>query len=146
MPANERASDTAAVELGVTVTPDVDGTLTAIRYYKGAGSTGIRTGRVYSSAGQLLGEVTFTDESESGWQVAALAAPIPLTAGATYTVAVHHSSGGYAYQGAYFAAPVTVGHMRAGSGVFRYGPGGTAPTQSWNNTNYWTDLLFTPNV
>ena len=50
--------------------PPRDGTVTAIRFYKGAGNGGTHTGSLWSSPGTRLATVTFTGETATGWQTA----------------------------------------------------------------------------
>ena len=68
--------DRNSVELGMRFSTDTPGTVTAIRYYKGAGVfPGTKTGHLWSSSGRLRATVTFDDETASGWQVATLSTP-----------------------------------------------------------------------
>ena len=53
------AEDTQAYELGVKFRSDVDGFITGIRFYKGAGNTGTHLGHLWSATGTLLGTATF---------------------------------------------------------------------------------------
>ena len=76
--------------------------------------------------------VTFTDETASGWQQAALAPPVAVTANTTYVVSYHTDSGLYAGDSGFFqSAGVTNGPLTAlangvdgPNGVFKYGPSG----------------------
>src|SRR5262245_13251921 len=63
-------NDAAAVELGVKFRSDVAGTITGIRFYKYAQNTGTHVGNLWTSAGALLGTLTFANETASGWQTA----------------------------------------------------------------------------
>ena len=71
------------------------GTITGIKYYKGANDTGTHTGSLWSSTGTLLATATFTNETASGWQTVTFSNPVSITAGTTY-VASYHSNGHYA--------------------------------------------------
>ncbi|WP_112661843.1 DUF4082 domain-containing protein [Microvirga flavescens] len=136
--------DTSSVELGMKFQASVGGTVTGIRFYKGLGDTGTHQGHLWTSTGTLLGTVTFTNETASGWQTAAFSSPITLTAGTTYVVS-YHSNGHYAATSSYFTAPVTNGPLTALSGtngVFSYGSSSVFPTSSFQSTNYWVDVLF----
>ena len=62
--------DNGSVELGVKVTPAVDGTITGVSFYKGATNTGTHTGHLWGSTGAPLATATFTGETASGWQTA----------------------------------------------------------------------------
>lgn len=144
-PATASVADNDAVELGMAFTSSVAGDVTAIRFHKGTGNTGTHLGRLWSSSGTLLASVTFTDETAAGWQTAELATPYTLTAGETYVVSYLAPNGHYSATGGAFASPVTSGPLTAaasGNGRFRYGAGGGFPTQSWNATNYFVDLVL----
>lgn len=144
-PATAAVSDTGAVELGTVFSPSVDGTVTAIRFYKGSGNTGTHTGSIWSSSGTRLATVTFTNETATGWQSAALATPLALSAGQTYVVSYYAPNGQYAYTGGYFSSPRTVGPLTAPAtqnGRFVYGTGGGFPTGSYNAASYFVDMVF----
>ncbi|WP_201931756.1 DUF4082 domain-containing protein [Nocardioides donggukensis] len=144
-PATPAANDGSAVELGAAFTPSVNGSVTAIKFFKGTGNTGTHTGRLWSASGTLLTTVTFTDETATGWQTAQLPTAVPLTAGQTYVVSYHAPNGRYAVTGAYFSSPRTVGPLTApanNNGRYRYGSGGVFPTSSWNASNYFVDVVF----
>ncbi|TMV47084.1 DUF4082 domain-containing protein, partial [Thioclava sp. BHET1] len=150
-PTTASENDANAVELGMKFTASVNGTISAIRFYKGANDTGSHTGSLWSSTGTLLGNVTFTGETSTGWQVASFASPIAISAGTTYVASYHTNTGYYAADGNYFAAAVSSGALTApasgtssGNGVYAYGSGGAFPSQSYNATNYWVDVVFNP--
>jgi hypothetical protein len=150
-PSVASADDTSSVNLGVNFTTDVDGWVAGIRFYKGAGNTGVHVGSIWSSAGTLLGRVTFTNESASGWQEADFSSPIPVTAGTDYVVSYFARNGGYAYTSAAFAdagvdsPPLHVpqSSVSSGNGVYGYSGSSTFPASSYNATNYWVDVVFT---
>ena len=48
--------------------PDVSGNISGVRFYKAAGNTGVHTGSLWTSSGQLLATATFVNETASGWQ------------------------------------------------------------------------------
>jgi len=151
-PAVAAHPDTNAVELGVKFRADVDGYVTGIRFYKGAGNTGTHVGNLWTSSGQLLATVTFTGETSSGWQRANFSAPVPITANTTYIVSYHTNTGRYAVDSGYFwsrsvdTAPLHAPSSAAagGNGVYRYGATSAFPNQTYNATNYWVDVLFVP--
>ena len=113
----------------------------------------MHTGSLWTLAGTLLSTVTFTNETASGWQQATLPAPVAVTANTTYVVSYHSPLGIYsATSGAFASAGVINGPLEAlsnsaagGNGVYRYGP--TAfPTDTFNSTNYWVDVVFATSV
>ncbi|WP_244443083.1 DUF4082 domain-containing protein [Bradyrhizobium sp. Ai1a-2] len=145
-PANVSNSDTSQVNLGVRFTSSVAGTVTGIRYYKGANDTGTHTGSLWSSTGTLLTTATFTNETTSGWQTVTFNSPVSITAGTTY-VASFHSNGRYATTANYFTTARVNGPLTASAGnngVYTYGTGNLFPTSTFNATNYWVDVLFSP--
>ena len=139
------SGDTSAVELGVSITPSQDGTVSAIRFFKGAGNDGTHTGSIWSSAGVRLASVTFANETASGWQTAQLSTPLALSAGQSYIVSYLAPQGRYSSTPAYFSQAKTSGPLTApvsGNGRYLYGAAGGFPTYSWNATNYFVDLVF----
>lgn len=139
------ADDGDAVELGTAFTPSVDGEVTQVRFYKGAGNNGVHTGSVWTASGTRLATVTFGGESASGWQTATFATPVALTAGQTYVVSYYAPQGHYAVTPAFFADPLTSGvltGLATNNGRYRYGSGGGFPTSSWNASSYFVDVVF----
>ena len=145
-------SDTSAVELGVKFQSDLDGFITALRFFKSATNTGTHVGNLWTAAGTLLSSVTFTSETASGWQEMALPAPVAITAGTTYIASYHAPVGRYSADSAYFTSaydnpPLTAQSSGAsgGNGVYRYGAS-AFPNQTYNATNYWVDVVFQESV
>ncbi len=124
------------------------GTVSAIKFYKGTQDTGTHTGTLWSSSGQVLATATFTGESASGWQTATFSNPVTLTPGATYTASYHTNAGRYSTTANGFSSAVTNGPLTApasGNGVYAYGGSSLFPTSTYQNTNYWVDVVFNPN-
>ena len=145
VPAVGSANDTGALEVGTVFTADRDGIVSGVRFYKGDANIGTHVGRVYdASDGSVLAEVRFEGESGSGWQTATLSPVLDVTAGSSYTVSVHDPQGGYAVERQFFANPFVSGQLTATQGVYRYGEGGTMPTSSSGDSNYWVDVLYVP--
>jgi hypothetical protein len=151
-PANPADSDTTAVELGLKFRPTVNGNITAVRFHKSSVNTGTHQGSLWSSTGTLLGRVTFTGETASGWQTAALTTPVAVTAGTTYVVSYFAPNGRYAGDSGFFASGVSNPPLEAlasgasgGNGVYRYGAAPGFPTQTYQASNYWVDVVFTTN-
>jgi Domain of unknown function (DUF4082)/Bacterial Ig domain len=143
--------DGAAVELGVKFRSDVAGFVSGVRFYKGVGNTGTHVGSLWSAGGSLLGSVTFSGESASGWQQASFAQPVAIAANTTYVVSYHTNVGHYAdnvgfFQGRGVDSPPLHGladGVDGGNGVYRYGSASGFPSATFNATNYWVDLAFT---
>ncbi len=145
-------NDPSPVELGMKFQADVAGTITALRYYKSANDNGTHEGHLWTAAGQLLATVTFTNETASGWQTAALTQPVAIQANTTY-ITSYHSNGNYAATPNFFSADIVNGHLRAladatsgGNGLFAYGASGTFPNNSFNRNNYSADVVFNPQL
>jgi hypothetical protein len=151
-PAIPSVSDTGAVELGMKFQSSIPGRITGIRFYKGAGNTGTHVGHLWSNTGILLGTVTFTNETASGWQQMNFTTPVSISANTTYVASYHTNAGHYADDQDYFAASsVTNGPLTAlvdgadgGNGVYLYGASSGFPNQTWESSNYWVDIVFQP--
>ena len=142
--------DTSSVELGTKFRTDTDGFITAVRFYKGSANTGTHRGSLWTAAGTLLGTVTFTGETASGWQQANFATAIPITANTTYVVSYHAPVGHYTGTDAYFGTAVDNPPLHAlqtgadgPNGLYAYGANTVFPTNSFNAENYWADVVFT---
>ena len=149
-PQNPDAADSSPVNLGVKFTADDNGWITGIRFYKGPTNTGTHVGELWDSSGDLLGQVTFSDESTAGWQQANFSTPIAVTAGTTYIASYFAPNGGYAADPATFTSSVDNAPLHAvqssgngGNGVYLYSSSPGFPTGSYNATNYWVDVVFT---
>jgi hypothetical protein len=142
-------SDTGSVELGLKFRADTAGTITGIRFYKGAANTGTHVGHLWNAAGTQLASVDFTGETASGWQQANFPAPVSIAAGQTYVVSYLAPNGRYAANNDYFTGQgvsnTPLQALASGvdglNGVYRYGSGGF-PTDSYRDTNYWVDVVF----
>ena len=142
-PANAVASDSSSVELGVQFSSSVNGFVTGVRFYKGGTANGgTHVGRLWSASGTLLASATFSNETSSGWQTVTFSSPVAVTAGATYVASYYAPQGGYSYNSGFFASPFVNSPLTATQGVFRYGTGGVLPTNTYSNTSYWVDVVF----
>jgi Domain of unknown function (DUF4347)/Domain of unknown function (DUF4082) len=134
-------------ELGMEFRSAKAGQIQAIRYYKAASETGSHVGKIWSSTGTLLASVTFTNETASGWQQQALATPLTIQSNTTYIVSVN-TNGYYAVTYNGLATTITNGDLSAvadgSNGIYNATPG-NFPTQSYQNSNYFRDIVFTPN-
>ncbi|OWV72635.1 adhesin [Rhizobium sp. R339] len=148
-PAIVNTNDSSAVELGVRFQTSVAGTVSGIRFYKGSLDTGTHTGSLWSSTGTRIATLTFTNETASGWQTAFFSSPVALTPGQVYTASYHTNTGRYSTTADYFLSNVTSGPLTApatGNGVYRYGSSSLYPTATFNETNYWVDVMFNPST
>src|SRR5262249_13628027 len=119
------AGPDSSVELGVTFHADVDGTITALRFYKSAANLGPHVGTLWTGTGTILAQVTFNAETTVGWQQAILPVPVTVSAGTTYVASYHANSGHYAFgAGTFVAGGVDNAPLHAPAarnGVYRYG-------------------------
>lgn len=137
-------TDGVDYELGTRFTSTSAGQITAIRFYKAANESGTHTGRIWSASGQQLATVVFTGESASGWQQQTLATPLPIAANTEYMVTVNTGNGYYATTDGGLGSQITSGDLKTVVGSNgRYGPVGSYPTNSWQNSNYFRDVVFT---
>src|SRR5205085_2810048 len=88
-------NDPQAVTLGVKFQASSQGTITAIRFYKGPQNTGTHVGSLWSAAGTRLANATFANESGSGWQQVNFSSPVSITANTTYIASYHTNKGEY---------------------------------------------------
>ena len=119
-----------------------------MRFYKLPQNTGIHVGSLWAANGTLLGRVTFSDETDSGWQEARLPTSVPIVAHKAYVVS-YHTDNGFGYDSGYFTtsrfrAPLyaTANGVDGGNGL--YGSAGSMPTNGGGN-NYWADVVFGSN-
>lgn len=147
-PAGQPVNDPDSVELGMKFVASSAGLIYGLRYYKNAQDTGTHTGSLWTSTGTRLATATFTNESASGWQTVTFSQPVSVAAGVTY-VASYHSNGFYAATANYFDTARTNGPLTApasgtsgGNGVYAYGTGSLFPSNTYNSSNYWVDVLY----
>ncbi len=160
-PGDVDSNDANAVELGVKFTSDVAGSITGVRFYKSTANTGTHVGNLWSSSGALLATATFTSETSSGWQHVTFPTPVAITANTTYVASYYAPSGHYSADGTYLydepapasgagsitdSPPLHISRSTtsSGDGLYRYGPSSAFPTSTFNGSNYWVDVSFTP--
>ena len=147
-PATADSSDGSAIELGVKFTSAADGSITGVRFYKSALNTGTHVGSLWTAAGVRLAQATFTNETDSGWQTAIFSSPVNVTAGTTYVASYYAPSGHYSVTSGGLSSAVTNTPLQALSdstspnGLYAYVAGGGFPSNSYNGTNYWVDVMF----
>jgi hypothetical protein len=149
VPATAADPDAASVELGMRFRSSTAGTVSGVRFYKSWRNTGTHTGNLWSTTGQLLARATFTNETASGWQAVRFSQPVAVSANTTYVASYFAPRGGYAADEGFFARPTVSGTLTAPAdgaygrnSVYAYAGGSSFPTQSWNATNYWVDVMF----
>jgi len=150
-------NDPVAIELGMKFKATTNGLITGLRFYKGSGNTGTHTGNLWTVAGTRLATATFTGETALGWQQVDFAAPVAITAGTTYVASYHAPNGGYPIDrpsdttGPGFTTAIVNAPLRAladgedgANGVFKQSVTSTFPTDTYDKTNYYVDVVFLP--
>ena len=146
--------DTASVNVGVKFTSETNGYITGLRLFKGAGNAGTHVGTLWTSGGTTLARATFTGESASGWQQVNFVTPVAITANTVYVASYLAPSGRYAADNNGFtAAGVDNPPLHAlkdsasgGNGVYAYGSTTIFPTNSYQGSNYWVDVVFSTTI
>jgi hypothetical protein len=140
------STDTAAVNLGLQFRANASGSVIGVRFYKESDNTGSHTGALWTSGGTLLASGTFTGESASGWQELDFTSPVPISANTTYVVSYHTDVGHYAFTSNGLSSAVTTGPLTAlaAGGVYAYSSGTAFPSNTFNATNYWVDVVYGP--
>jgi hypothetical protein len=153
MPAETTTSDSNAVTLGVKFWSTQAGTVSGIRFYRGAASSGGYTVRLYSAGGTVLGQATLPQDTCTlpCWEEADFASPIPIAANTTYIAAYYTPVGQYAETNFGLTNGVVNGPLIAsassqvgGNGVYRYASSIRFPKYTYEATNYYVDIVFTP--
>jgi hypothetical protein len=146
--------DTGNVEIGVKFQSDIDGYITGLQYYKNALNVGTHIGSLWNSAGQLLAQATFTNETATGWQQVSFTTPVAITKNTVYVASYHANTGRYNTDESYFA---NAGHdnpplhalkdgASGGNGLYVYSTGPSFPNLTYNSENYWVDVMFFPTL
>jgi Domain of unknown function (DUF4082)/Cohesin domain len=146
-PGTSSDPDTGSIELGLQFSSSVAGSVTGVRFYKGSSNTGTHIGHLWSAAGALLATVTFTNETASGWQQANFSTPVQITANTAYVISYFAPNGRYADDENYNWAAVNAASLAvsgAAPGVYAYGSTAAFPNNTWNGSNYWVDVVFSP--
>ena len=142
----------SAVELGVKFRSDSSGHVTGIRFYKASTNTGTHVGNLWAIGGTRLATATFTNETASGWQQVNFSTPVAITANTVYVASYHTNAGHYSDDQNYFATNgvdspplhALANGVSGFDGVFAYGSTSSFPSQGWNSSNYWVDVIFGP--
>ena len=142
------AGDGSSVNLGVRFTVDTSGFITGLRFYKAAANVGTHVGTLYSDSGAVLATANFTGETASGWQQVTFSSAVAVTPGVTYIAAYLAPYGHYSVTANGFGTAVVspplygVATGVEADGVYAYGSTAAFPTNTYNATNYWVDVIF----
>jgi hypothetical protein len=143
-PSTTSDNDGVAYELGLKFQSSQAGQITGLRFWKDANESGTHTGHLWSSSGSLLATATFTNETESGWQTVNLGSPVSITPNTTYVVSVNTGNNYFVDTPGGLASSIVNSPLDSvadgNDGVF--GGVNTFPTSSYNNSDYFRDVVF----
>jgi Domain of unknown function (DUF4082)/Abnormal spindle-like microcephaly-assoc'd, ASPM-SPD-2-Hydin len=151
-PSQIDSNDPNPVEIGVKFRADTNGSVTGLRFYKTQKNVGTHVGHIWSRSGVLLGSATFTGETKSGWQQVNFLTPIPVSANTTYIASYFAPSGRYSDNTGQFAKAgidnpplhALANGVDGPDGVYLYSSSSGFPTSTYESTNYWVDIVYTP--
>ncbi|MCU1270105.1 MAG: hypothetical protein JWN74_1399, partial [Acidobacteriaceae bacterium] len=94
---------------------------------------------------------TFTNETVSGWQQADFTTPVTITANTVYVASYHTTVGHYSIDQNFFLnsglnnPPLHAlqDGVSGANGVFAYGSSSAFPSNGFNSSNYWVDVVLT---
>lgn len=139
LPVLSSVDDGVPVTLGTRFVPTKAGVVEGLEFYRAPGTDTGQTGALFTGGGTLLAEVTFPDDSATGWQYAALGTPVRLQPGSEYVVA--YTTQQYSVSPGYWNATRSVGPLRVDDTSGQYSYGSPVPTSSVS-TNYLVDVRF----
>lgn len=137
------------VELGVRFASATPGFVKGVRFFSANNVSGTYTGHLWTADGSLLASAVFTNVTADGWQEVLFSEPVKIEAGVIYVASYYNSSGFYAATSQGLSEAVNNGNSltiltndgKGTGGVYTYnGPG--FPTETYNATNYWVDVMF----
>jgi hypothetical protein len=164
-PATLDSGKAQATEVGVRfrLRTTTGGSILGLRFYKAAANTGTHVGSLWSNTGTLMGQVTYSNETASGWQQANFPTPIPVMPNTTYVASYNTSVGHYSDNANYFASAGYINGSTAQLTALANLPGtaesagggydgcmvpASVPTFPGNSNgsaaNYWVDVVFAP--
>ncbi|MBL7743632.1 MAG: DUF4082 domain-containing protein [Chitinophagaceae bacterium] len=143
----------AGIEVGVKFKAGINGYIKGLRFFKSTKDTGTHKGSLWSSAGTLLTQVTFINESASGWQEMLFDVPVAVTAGTIYIASYHSPTGYYAETNPYFSQDKVNGPLTAikdsdpsnSNGLYKFTTTPAFPNVNYQSDNYWVDVIFDTN-
>ncbi|GAB2504549.1 hypothetical protein GCM10027063_49760 [Promicromonospora xylanilytica] len=137
------AADHEAVVLGLRLSPDVDGEIVGMQFWRSTEMEGPFVASLWGPGGQELARTTVSDPVPQGWQDVAFDVPVEVTAGQEYTVGYRAPTGEYPATLGALGDPRTVGSLSTprNAGAYVYGSG--CPTTA-TSTAYHVDVMFQP--
>ena len=137
-------NDHNSVELGMRFTVTSDGEIEGARVYRGAANDSDMPATLWDGDGNKIATATFSDTGHAGWQQVDFDSPVQVSAGESYVISYHAPEGQYAVSENYFDESAAHGPIttEANAGVYAYGTQSKLPTQSYHESNYWVDVVF----
>ena len=136
------AGDSSAVTLGLRFKPSVDGFIRGVRYYRDSANTGTHVGKLFTASGNELASVTIPSQG-AGWQSANFSSPVSVSEDTTYVISYYAPNGHYSASSGYFNNPVVNLPLSSVGAGGVYADGNNFPNNSYLNTNYYVDAIFT---
>jgi Domain of unknown function (DUF4082) len=131
---------TGIFELGIRLSFEKSGVITALRHLKASEEIGAHVGRIWGPTGTLLASVNFSSETLIGWQTQKLETPFAVQSNTEYVISVNSNT---AYP--YVYAPVSgksQGDLNAITAI--YGETSVYPSSSFGDVDFFRDLEFCP--
>jgi hypothetical protein len=144
------AEEDNPVELGMVFQPKVNGLITHFRFYKTVATDASQfTLNLWNAYGTNAIRQKVTVPGKVGWIRVALTTPVKVTAGSHYVVSVHFPAGRYGGRTGVFSSARTRGNLTApsstqagGNGRYLYSATTGFPSQSYSNSAYFVDIVF----
>ena len=135
--------DGRSVELGLKFESASAGYITGIRFYKSLANSGGHTVGLWTADGNLLASGGSDNETNSGWQEIDFSQPVLIQANQVYVATYLASAGHYSDDIGYFSGGShAAGPLTALGGTYLYTSSAGFPTESYNNSNYWVDVVL----
>jgi hypothetical protein len=152
MPSVSSEDDTAAVTVGTRFRVTRKGVITGVKYYKATAVAAKFTVGLYNATGQLMGSKTAAanDTKNNAWTTINFTTPIAVVPGVDYVVAAWNTQGLYGFNsGAFNGKSYTNGSVvypangdGGSNGLYKYGTALAFPQDTYQDTYYFIDVLF----
>lgn len=137
---NRNYNDAKPVELALNFIPLQNGLLTHVKFYKVFNDQQTYLVKFYHK-GRVLAQKSYTTNL-IGWHTVPLDIDLGLKESEVYSVSVLFPDGRWGGTWNYFSIPRIAGALKADVGAGKYSYDGTYPSLSWDNANYFIDVLF----
>jgi hypothetical protein len=139
------------IVIGTKFKTNTNGNIIACRWQRISGQAQATSFALYQGSTNISGTNTISGGTDSGWQRQNFSSAQSVTSGTIYMICLLHPGLPTAYYvtGAFFASAYTNGPLTAvatsesSNGLYEYSPTMVAPTNNFNNTCYYIDVVFT---